>query len=46
MDNFKAVYKILTQLEKDMDREYARILTSSALKPCACLNRDGCGTWR
>ena len=25
MDNFKAVYKILTQLEKDMDNEYADV---------------------
>ena len=25
MDNFKAVYKILIQLEKDMDREYADV---------------------
>ena len=25
MDNFKAVYKILSQLEKEMDNEYADI---------------------
>lgn len=39
MDNFKAVYKILSQLERDMDKEYADMDKCSAEALCVSDNR-------
>lgn len=39
MDNFKAVYKILSQLEKDMDREYADVEKFDAKALCVSEER-------
>lgn len=39
MDNFKAVYKILSQLEKDMDQEYVSLEKIDASALCVSEQR-------